>query len=116
MAAKKGHSKAGGRKKGTPNKVTADLRTWVSALIDGNRETIETDLKLIDPKERLVILERLMAFVIPKMQSIDATVQIAEEYKQLEQLLQSAPDVAVEKIVDKVMELSNQKTQQNEKK
>jgi len=117
MAQRKGKTgNPKGRPKGTPNKVTADLRTWISALIDGNRETFETDLKLIDPKDRLVIIERLMAFVIPKMQSVDATVQIAEEYNQLERLLKSAPNTAVEKIVDKVMELSNQKTQQNEKK
>jgi len=64
---------------------------------------------LIDPKDRLVIIERLMQYTIPKMQSIDASVQIAEEYKQLERLLQSAPDAAVEKIVNKVIELSNQK-------
>ncbi len=26
MAAQKGHTKAGGRKKGTPNKITADIK------------------------------------------------------------------------------------------
>ena len=110
MGLKKGQiNNPHGRPKGSQNKATADMRTWLSALIDGNRKTFEADLKKIDAGQRLVILERLMAFVIPKMQSIDATVQIAEEYNQLERLLQTAPDEAIQRIADRVMELSNQK-------
>ena len=33
MAARKGHKKAGGRKKGTPNKATAEIRT--AAQVEG---------------------------------------------------------------------------------
>ena len=115
MKFKKGKQKTGGRQAGTPNKATADLRTWLSDLIDGNRETFVADLKAVEPQQRLAILERLMQYCIPKMQSIDATVQIAEEYNQLERLLHTAPDEAVERITDKIIELSNHKKQQNEK-
>jgi len=111
MAKAKGTPKTGGRKAKTPNKVSGQLREWVSALIDGNRKTFETDLKAVEPQQRLVILERLMAFVIPKMSSIDASVQIAEEYNQLERLLQTAPDEAIQRIADRVMELNKQKKQ-----
>jgi len=115
MAAKKGHKKAGGRQKGTPNKTTQDLRSWISQLLDDNRKQVIDDLKKLEPHQRVAVFEKLASYVIPKMQSIDATVQIAEEYNQLERLLQTAPDEAVERIAEKVMELSNENKQKNEK-
>ena len=63
----------GGRKKGTPNKVTSSLREWVNALIDSNREQIESDLKELEPKDRLMVLERLLSYVLPKMQNVDTS-------------------------------------------
>ena len=64
----------GGRKKGTPNKVTSSLREWVNALIDNNREQIESDLKELEPKDRLMVLERLLSYVLPKMQNVDTSI------------------------------------------
>lgn len=61
-----GRGRLGGRQKGTPNKVTATLREWVADLLDRNRERIEEDLEALDPKERLLMLERLMGYVLPK--------------------------------------------------
>ena len=82
------------------------MRQWVSSLIDGNRDRLEDDLKSVEPYQRLAILEKLMQYCIPKMQSIDATVQITEEYNQLERLLKSAPDEAIQRIAEKVIALS----------
>ena len=56
----------GGRQKGTPNRVTATLKEWVADLLDRNRERIEEDLEALDPKDRLLMLERLMGYVLPK--------------------------------------------------
>ena len=106
----KGTPKTGGRIKGTTNKVTSDMRQWLRMLIDDNRNKFEKDLAEVEPPQRLAILEKLMQYCIPKMQSIDATIQIAEEYNQLERLLKTAPDEAVSAIAAKVValrELSN---------
>lgn len=67
-----------GRPKGTPNKITQDMRQWLTAVIENNREQMEQDLKAIDPKDRLIILERLMQYVIPKQQSVSAEVGIKQ--------------------------------------
>ncbi|MCD8301527.1 MAG: hypothetical protein LUC44_00745 [Prevotellaceae bacterium] len=64
-----GRGRMGGRAKGTPNKVTSTLREWVSSLIDKNRRQIERDLKELEPKDRLQMLEKLMQYVLPKQQS-----------------------------------------------
>jgi hypothetical protein len=66
MARIKGTPKTGGRRKGTPNKATADLRVWVAELIDSNLEQIEADLKTLEPKERCLFIEKLLPYVIPK--------------------------------------------------
>lgn len=55
-----------GRPKGSPNKITKELRSFVADLIDENREKIVEDFKTLQPKERLLILERYMQYVIPK--------------------------------------------------
>ena len=60
-----------GRPKGTPNKITKELRQWISEVIDANREQMVEDLKTIEPGERLKILERRIQYVIPKTTHID---------------------------------------------
>ncbi len=62
-----------GRPKGTPNKITSSLKDFLAKLIDGNREQIERDLRVLEPKDRLMMLERFMQYTTPKMQSIEAT-------------------------------------------
>ncbi len=66
MARMKGTPKTGGRKAGTPNKLTGTLKEFITNLIDQNRQQIEDDISQLEPKERLSILERLMSYVLPK--------------------------------------------------
>jgi len=65
-----------GRPKGAPNKITTELKTWVQMLIDNNRQELEQDLKKLSPKERWQLIERLLAFCIPKMQSTEAVLDL----------------------------------------
>ena len=104
-----------GRPKGIPNKTTTDLRRWVKSLLDDNREVFEADLKKLDSAQRLSIMEKLMQYCIPKQTQVDVKAQVAAEYAELERLLQSAPDAAVQAIADRVAEiqkLSNNETNQ----
>lgn len=71
MSRLKGTPKTGGRCKGTPNKVTGTLKEYISEIIDDNRERIKEDLELLEPKDRLQILEKMMQYVIPKQKEID---------------------------------------------
>lgn len=61
-----GRGRLGGREKGTPNKVTGTLKNWITDLINSNRLQMEKDLKRLDPKDRLMFLEKMMQYVIPK--------------------------------------------------
>ena len=58
-----------GRPKGSPNKVTSDVKAFISDIIETNRDTILSDLKALEPYQRLTILERLMRYVIAPEQA-----------------------------------------------
>ena len=63
-----------GRPKGTPDKVTTELRQWVQQLIDDNRERLARDFDTLDPAERWRIVEKLMQYTVPKMQAVEAKI------------------------------------------
>ena len=86
MGQKKGISKTGGRKKGTPNKITTDLKTWLSGLLDNNRQQFEKDLKKLEPHQRISVMEKLLSYAIPKMQSVEAQIDTRLEILTDEQI------------------------------
>jgi len=65
-----------GRPKGSSNKVTISTRQWIANLIDSNRGQFEADLQTLEPKDRLILMERLLSYCVPKMQSIEAKVDL----------------------------------------
>lgn len=71
--------KTGGRTKGTPNRTTKTARDIFAETTSEyyNSEQFIKDLAVLDPKDRLTIMEKLTGYVVPKMQSttIDATVE-----------------------------------------
>lgn len=108
MAQRKGQTgNPKGRPKGTPNKVTTELKTWIQELIDGNRSKFEKDLKELEPKDRLTIMERLLQYIVPKQQAISMEAQVELEYKELEKLLDKAPDKVVDALLERMNNLIN---------
>jgi len=70
------HRKTGGRTKGTPNKVTAELKEHIANVLEGySKEQIQSDWKQLTARERLEMLHKLSQYVIPKMASVPATQQ-----------------------------------------
>ena len=62
--------KTGGRKVGTPNKITADLRKVLKQVIAAELEGLSETLSQLPGKERVELVLRLMPFVLPKVESI----------------------------------------------
>lgn len=72
-----------GRPKGAANKLTREVREKIAAALESGLETFEEDLKALDPKDRLNILAKFAAFVVPRPQPEP------EEEKELERKLPS---------------------------
>ena len=71
-------NKGGGRPKGVRNRDTEDLRRFLEDTLNDNREQIIKDLKKLDPKDRLQIIEKLLSYVLPRLQAIDQKVDFTQ--------------------------------------
>lgn len=90
--------KTGGRKAGTPNKVSGAIRKAISNAIDGyyTSDQFISDLSALKPVERVTAMEKLAQYALPKLQSttLDATV---EKRKTIEDRLIAASKVETNK-------------------
>ena len=65
--------KFGGRKKGTPNRLTKELRTILKNVLYNELDNIEELLDSLEPKERLELVIKLIPFILPKVDKIGHT-------------------------------------------
>ena len=67
----KDNVKKGGRIAGTPNKITAEMRVQFHNLLECNFETIQNDIEVLKPLERINVLINIAKIVMPALQSIE---------------------------------------------
>ena len=60
-----------GRKAGSLNRATKDIRDAFTLLIENNLSKLQEDLNGLEPKERVKLLLEMSQFVVPKLRSID---------------------------------------------
>ena len=65
--------KFGGREKGTPNRLTKELRSALKDIVYQELEKIEEHLDELEPKERLELVLKLMPYTLPKVKNISHT-------------------------------------------
>ena len=65
--------KYGGREKGTPNRLTKELRSVLKDIVYQELEEIEKHLDELEPKERLELVLKLMPYTLPKVNNISHT-------------------------------------------
>ena len=75
--------KTGGRSKGTPNKVTQDVRELFSELIQGNMSQIHKDLALLDSYQRINALIKIAQFIIPKPTENHLSINSPEDFQKV---------------------------------
>ena len=67
--------KTGGRKVGTPNRTTAEIREHFQNLIADNLDQLKNDLKELEPIQRLKMIIELSRFVLPTLKAIESKSQ-----------------------------------------
>ena len=58
--------KFGGRKKGTPNKITKELKETLQDVINVEIQELPARLNELETKDRLSLLAKLLPYVLPK--------------------------------------------------
>lgn len=86
--------KTGGRQKGTPNKATMLGKSAIVELLAdyNNSGLMASDFATLDPKDRLAIAEKLMQYVMPKMQSTSVDITAEQNTKTIEDMLRDLAD------------------------
>lgn len=59
-----------GRPKGTPTLFTQEMRGLLNEFLTENWETVKTDFKTLEAKDRVHFFEKLMSYALPKLQTI----------------------------------------------
>ena len=67
MGFAKGQPKTGGRKRGTPNKATADLRAFVNEALEATQTQFLKDLETMEARDRVTAFLKLLEFAVPKL-------------------------------------------------
>jgi hypothetical protein len=65
--------KTGGRKSGSVNKTTAEIRECFQNLVFNNLEQLENDLKILEPLQRLKMIIELSKFIVPTLKATELT-------------------------------------------
>ncbi len=76
-------TKTGGRQKGTPNKVTKDLRLLLKDLVTNEIAKAEENLAMAEPKERLDFLLKLLPYILPRYESVSYTEEANNDSKKI---------------------------------
>ena len=108
MGLKKGQTNnRAGRPAGTKNKINSETKNWIKEIVDGSREQFIVDLRTVDAKDRLLILERLMKYIVPSLSAVSVENQIAAEYSELEKILDKCPEDVIDRLAEKIQMLNN---------
>ena len=67
-----------GRKAGSLNRATKDIRDAFTLLIENNLSKLQEDLNELEPKDRVKLLLNLSNYILPKLRSIDLQSDIEE--------------------------------------
>lgn len=93
-----------GRKPGTPNKTTEELREMIKSIIETHfdLDAIEADLKKLDSDKRLNLMLKLLEFTIPKLRSTEVTSD-----------LEKLTDEQLDKIISQIKAINYEQIRKN---
>ncbi len=73
-------NKYGGREKGTPNRITKELRSLLKDVLYEEIGALQERLDALNPKERVELLIKLMPYALPKVTSVSHTTNEPLDY------------------------------------
>ncbi len=109
-----GKGRLGGRAKGTPNKATTDLKTWVASILDDGRDKFVESLDKLEPSEFIRVFTGLLNYALPKQAPTTPDDMLEKEKKMMQELLLSMPEEMIDRVAKRLVEL-NEKEEDEDK-
>ena len=97
----KGLPRTGGRKAGTSNKVTKDLRETISRFLEQNTGKMQEEYEKLDSKDKLAFLEKMIKYSLPALTAVDVTTQ-GEKISPMEKALSKMTDEELQNKIDEL--------------
>ena len=76
--------KTGGRQAGTPNKVTTEIRNFLSSLVFDNIDLITQDFRQLTTEQRMILLPKILPYIAPRMKPQTDDEQDKQEQRALQ--------------------------------
>lgn len=114
MSRRKGSEKTGGRVAGTPNRVTSDLKAWVTSILDDGREKFVENLEQLDPSEYIKVFTGLLNYALPKQAPTTPDDVLRKEKEMMQELLLGLPKEAIDRVTKRLHELEKEEENESE--
>lgn len=75
--------KSGGREKGTPNKITAEIRQILKNMVDSELSYISANIDSLSLESRVNLLTKLLPYTLPKIQPVIHTAGEKLSYEEM---------------------------------
>ena len=101
MPFEKGHTYSVGRPKGKSNKSTEIVKKSVATLLENNIDSIQRDLDVMDPKDRVNALLQFLKFHIPTQKAVEVQDHSDYNYNSwIDKVMAADPHELNKKILD----------------
>lgn len=110
-----GKGRMGGRAKGTPNKATTDLKTWVASILDDGRDKFVESLDKLEPSEFIRVFTGLLNYALPKQAPTTPDDMMEKEKKMMQELLLSMPEEMIDRVAKRLIELNEKENEDKTK-
>ena len=111
-----GKGRMGGRAKGTRNKATTDLKTWVASILDDGRDKFVASLDKLEPSEFIKVFTGLLNYALPKQAPTTPDDMLEKEKKMMQELLLSMPEEMIDRVAKRLVELNEKEKNENKTK
>jgi len=74
--------KTGGRKAGTPNKTTQEIRDFMQSFLSEKFESLDEVFEQLEPKDKINAIIKMLPYLVPKQMQMDVSATHKHETKQ----------------------------------